>query len=208
MHIQVDPALIPAIRQHYTDEIGELVGALKPDERHQVEAALRAVDEEEARTARLFAAGKITEAIWDSLWREWQDRRQRLRDNLEVLERQSEYHIDNLDAALHIISRIGVLYQQLDRKSQKKLLREMIERIVVDVEGKIIRIDLLPPFAYLHDLSRRTQAAAESEANQTKTSVDAGPCSTLLPLGVPGGIRTPDVLLRRQALYPLSYRHT
>jgi hypothetical protein len=24
---------------------------------------------------------------------------------------------------------------------------------------------------------------------------------------VPGGIRTPDVLLRRQALYPLSYRH-
>ena len=27
-------------------------------------------------------------------------------------------------------------------------------------------------------------------------------------LGVPGGIRTPDFLLRRQALYPLSYRHT
>jgi hypothetical protein len=24
---------------------------------------------------------------------------------------------------------------------------------------------------------------------------------------VPGGIRTPDILLRRQALYPLSYRH-
>jgi hypothetical protein len=201
MHIQVDPDLIPAIRQHYTDEIEQLVGTLKPDERQQVEAALRAVDEEEARTARLFAAGKITEAIWDGLWREWQDRRQRLRDNLEVLERQSEYHIDNLDAALHIISRIGVLYQQLDRKSQKKLLREMIERIVVDVEGTIIRIDLLPPFAYLHDLSCRTQAAAESEANQTKTSpVMAGSCSTLLPLGVPGGIRTHGLLFRRQAL--------
>lgn len=24
---------------------------------------------------------------------------------------------------------------------------------------------------------------------------------------MPGGIRTPDILLRRQALYPLSYRH-
>ena len=139
--------------------------------------------------------------MWDGLWREWQDRRQTLRYNLEALERQHEYHIDNLDAALHIISRIGVLYQQLDRKSQKKLLREMIERIVVDVEGTIIRIDLLPPFAYLHDLSCRTQAAAESEANQTKTSpVMAGSCSALLPLGVPGGIRTHGLLFRRQAL--------
>jgi DNA invertase Pin-like site-specific DNA recombinase len=200
MHIQVDPALIPAIRQHYTDEIAQQLGMLKPSERQQVEAALHAVDEEEARAARLFAAGKITEVVWDGLWREWQDRRQILRNSLEVLEREQEYHIDNLDAALRIISRIGVLYQQLDRKQQKKLLREIIERIVVNAEGAIIRIDLLSPFAYLHDLSRRTQQAAEDEAEKTKTSVDAGSCSTPVPLGVPGGIRTHGLLFRRQAL--------
>ncbi len=71
----------------------------------------------------------------------------------------SEYHIDNLDAALHIISKIGVLYHQLERPQQKKLLREVIDRIVVDAEGNVLRIDLLPPFAYLHDLSCRTQPA-------------------------------------------------
>jgi hypothetical protein len=188
VHIQVDPALIPAIRQHYTDEIGQLLGTQKPSERQQVEAALHAVDEEEARTALLFAAGKITEVVWDGLWREWQDRRQTLRYNLEALERQHEYHIDNLDAALHIISRIGVLHHQLDRKQQKKLLLEIIERIVVDVEGAIVRIDLLPPFAYLHDLSRRTQQAAEDEAKKTKTSpITAGSCSILLSSGVQRG---------------------
>jgi hypothetical protein len=29
--------------------------------------------------ARLFAGGKITEAVWDSLWHEWQDRRNKIR---------------------------------------------------------------------------------------------------------------------------------
>ena len=201
MRIQVDPDFLPSIRQHYTSEIAQQLGTVKPDEHQQVEAALRAVDEEEARTARLYAAGKITETVWDGLWREWQDRRQTLRYNLEALERQHEYHIDNLDAALTIISRIGVLYHQLDHKSQKRLLREMIERIIVDVEGAIIRIDLLPPFAYLHDLSCRTQLAAGDDAKKTKTSpLMAGSCSTPGLLGVPGGIRTHGLLFRRQAL--------
>jgi hypothetical protein len=45
--------------------------------------------------------------------------------------------------------------QNLDRKQQKQLLREIVQRIVVNAEGAILRIDLLPPFVYLHDLSRR-----------------------------------------------------
>lgn len=44
-------------------------------------------------------------------------------------------------------------------------------------------------------------------SGKTKTSISAGSCSTKFSLGVPGEIRTPDILLRRQTLYPLSYRH-
>ncbi len=44
----------------------------------------------------------------------------------------------------------------------------VIERIVVDAEGMILRIDLLPPFAYLHDLSCRIQMMAENEAKKKK----------------------------------------
>ena len=49
-----------------------------------------------------------------------------LRENQEAAERSSAYHLDNLDTALHIIVKIGVIYHQLERSQQKKLLREVI----------------------------------------------------------------------------------
>ncbi len=204
--IQVHPDLIPAIRKYYTEEIAGQLGQAAPAHRQGLEAALKAIDEEEARALRLFVAGKITESVWDGLWREWQDRRRTLRENLEAAERDRDYHIDNLDAALHIISRIGVLYHQLERPQQKKLLREMIDRIVVDAEGTILRIDLLPPFAYLHNLACGTQLEAEGEAEQTKTSLEAGSCSTSALRGGPEEIRTPDLYSAIVALSQLSYR--
>jgi len=78
--IQVDPELIPLIRDSYTDELARKLGHMKPSEQSELQAALRAVDEEEARTARLFAAGKITARIWDNLWAEWQDRRRTVQE--------------------------------------------------------------------------------------------------------------------------------
>lgn len=75
MQIQVDPDLIPLIRSAYTHELAEKLGYLRPDEKEQICATLKAIDDEEARTVRLLAAGKITETVWDNLWAEWQDRR-------------------------------------------------------------------------------------------------------------------------------------
>jgi hypothetical protein len=60
-------------------------------------------------------------------------------------------------AALHIISKIGVLYHQLERSKQDKLLREVSERIVVDAEGTVLRIGLKPAFAYLRGPTCRVQ---------------------------------------------------
>jgi hypothetical protein len=71
MRIQVDPELIPLIRESYSDELARKLGHLRPSECDELQASLRAVDEEEARMARLFAAGKITERVWDNLWVEW-----------------------------------------------------------------------------------------------------------------------------------------
>jgi hypothetical protein len=48
-----------------------------------------------------------------------------------------------LDDALHIISKIGVLFRRLDAGSQKELLREIVERVVVDPSGKVIRVEFL-----------------------------------------------------------------
>lgn len=185
LQIQVDPEFIPLIRECYTTEIAEKLGHNRLNERARIEAALKATDEEEARAARLFAAGKITEAVWDSLWAEWQDRRRTLRHSLESADRQTEYHIAHLDDALHIISKIGVLFKRLDASSQKDLLREIVERVVVDPGGKVLRVELLPPFSYLHGLSDRIRNAdgGDDGDGKTKASVKAGSCSISIALG-------------------------
>lgn len=209
MLIQVEPELIPLIRESYTTEVAERLGHNRPNERARIEAALKATNEEEARAARLFATGKITEAVWDSLWVEWQDRRRTLRHSLDSADQQTEYHIAHLDDALRIISKIGVLFKRLDASSQKDLLREIVERVVVDPSGKVLRVELLPPFSYLHGLSDRIRRAdggddGDGNAKASDTAVStrrkAGSCLISVASGVPGGIRTPDPWFRRPML--------
>jgi hypothetical protein len=202
MNIQVEPELIPLIRESYSDEIARRLGHVGPTERKALQSALRAVDEEEARAARLFASGKITEHVWDNLWAEWQDRRLRLQGNIEALQHQRDHHIATLDAALRIIAKVGIIYSKLERSDQRDLLRQMIERVIVDPEDTQIRLELLPPFSYLRQVTERVKKQGEDVvySEKTKTSSLAGQCSDYVPLGVPGGIRTPDPLLRRQML--------
>ena len=126
--------------------------------------------------ARLFAAGKITEAIWDNLWAEWQDRRRTLRSNIESMDVQQDYHVNNLDVALKIIAKVGLLYNSLERSDKKELLRLMVEKVVVDFEGKV-RLELRPAFAYLHEISERVRCKGEVGADKTKASECAGSCS-------------------------------
>ncbi|MDX1992565.1 MAG: hypothetical protein SF029_09250 [bacterium] len=184
MRIQVDPELIPLIRESYSDELARKLGHLRPSERDELQAALRAVDEEEARMARLFAAGKITERVWDNLWVEWQDRRRTLQIKLEALQQKREYHIANLDAALTIIAKVGILYDNLERSDQKELLRQMVERVVVNPEGMIVRLELLPPFSYLRHVTERVQNNGGSAVEgKTKTSTQAGQCSDYIQSG-------------------------
>jgi DNA invertase Pin-like site-specific DNA recombinase len=162
MRIQVDPDLIPLIRASYTHDLAQKLGHLKPDEKFRLEAALKAVDDEEARMARLFASGKITDAVWDNLWAEWQDRRYKLRQSLETVQQEQEFHINNLDTALGIIAKIGVLYNSLERSDQKELLRQVVERVIVNAEG-IVKLELRTPFAYLKDLTDEIRSVNRRE---------------------------------------------
>ena len=185
MKIQIDPDLLPLIRDSYTDEIADTLGRMRPDQCADLERKLKEVDDEEARALRLYTMGKITERVWDSLWEEWQDRRRSLRHALESLQARNEVHVANLDAALTIIAKVGILYSKLDRDSQKKLLREMVDRVVVNPEGTILRMELLPPFAYLKEVTDRVRQESEDTGRKTKTSAQAGQCSSLISLGEP-----------------------
>lgn len=184
LHIQVDPELVPIIRNVYTSDIAKKMGHLRPDERQEFQAALKAVDEEEARAVRLFAAGKITESIWDSLWREWQDKRNQIRNALESLQARRQTHIANLDSALEIISHVGIVYNSLSRDDRRELLRQMVERVVVDPQGNV-SLKLRTPFAYLQDISEEVRSyreEIEDAPENTKTDISVGSsepeCST------------------------------
>lgn len=185
--IQVDPDLIPIIRTSYTHDLAQQLGLLRPNDKEQLITALKNIDEEEERMARLFAAGKITETVWDTLWIEWQDRRHQIRRNLEISGQEHEYHISNLDAALEIIAKIGVLYNSLEYGDQKSLLHQVVERVIVNSEG-VICLELRSPFAYLKALTDeigksgnwvRDQVRETKTGRITPTSFE-GQCSNWL----------------------------
>jgi|GEM_PF-1983709 len=185
--IQVDPELIPSIRVAYTQDLAAKLGYLKPDQKEELRASLKLIDEEEARMVRLLASGRISEGVWDGLWREWQDRRSQIHKTLDLLEKDRAFHIDNLDAALQVIAQIGTLYNGLQRSEQKQLLRQVIDRVVVNEEG-IARLELRAPFAYLNNLSNEIIKVGKHARGKQKTGREIIPtssvelCSTQLQL--------------------------
>lgn len=162
-----------AIRAVYTQDIAEKMGYLRPDERERLQAALKAVDDEEVCMARLFAAGKITDTVWDGLWREWQDRRNQIRSTLASLQYQHETHITNLDAALQMIVYVGIVYNSLDCSDQKELLRHTVSRVMIDHEGTI-SLELRSPFSYLQDITKQIRNRGTAKEDQAYSKKKTG----------------------------------
>jgi len=175
--IQIDPVHLPIIRAYYKHDLADKLGLARPDERKLMTDALTAIDQEETRMARLLASGKISEAVWDGLWAEWQERRNRLRSNLDSVAQQQEFHIDNLETALAIIAQVGSLYNRLEVSARRELLLHMVKQVVVNTDGEIV-LELNAPFAYLKDLSDRAKRSGENPAKmQTSGASDSAGCS-------------------------------
>lgn len=85
------------------------------------------------------------------MWSEWLDRRQTIQRTLETMQQEQQVHVDNLDLALEIIAKIGTLYNGLQRSEQKELLRQVVERVIVDDDGQV-SLELRTPFGYLNTL--------------------------------------------------------
>ncbi|QPC81730.1 recombinase family protein [Phototrophicus methaneseepsis] len=179
IHINPDQTL--AIQDAYTKEVAEKLGHLRPSEEKQLEDALKAISEEETRTARLYAIGKITDEVWDLLWQEWQDKRRSIQTSLVSLNRQHEAHIADLDAALTIISKVSILYSNLGRDDQRSVLHEMVDKIVVNRFGTVVNMVLLPPFSYLKHISDQVKAeemqAVVDGNEKSSRSATASQCS-------------------------------
>ncbi len=149
--------------------------------------------------------GKITEALYTELWRDFSDQYQKTRAALEHLGREKQYYFKGLDDAVQLLVKIGILYGKLEPSQKRQLLLHLIERVVVNREGMIVRMDLRPPFGYL--TSFRPTGKGDGQTTPTEDACLETKTSKIDPAGLievhrcdSGGTRTPNQLIKSQLL--------
>jgi hypothetical protein len=111
------------------------------------------------------------------------------------------------------ITKVSILYYNLESSSQREFLREMVKKVVVDQDDIIVRTDLRSPFAYLKCLRDKVEGNLSNVGSQqTKNgtaAVDEQKCSDCTALGGPAEIsvepRFVPITPLRQFLREISF---
>jgi hypothetical protein len=150
--IVIDPAKVPFIQKVYQSEIKQVTH----DDRDETIAGLKRqlirLKDEESSLGRLLITNKISEEAYDQLRKEWQEKVQRIEVSIVELERETLVRVDDLDAALVLMTRLPVLFERLGDKERSTLLQILVKQFIVDQHGKIIDCELHAPFAFLRYL--------------------------------------------------------
>jgi hypothetical protein len=193
--ISVDPEHLPTIRELYQGHLKRVTAADLEVRLAELQRHTAQLRQEEARLARLFLVGKLSEEVYDQLRAEWQEKALHAQNRLDHLEREVGNYLDDLDTALVLLARAGALYERLDKKQRSTLLQILARRIIVDAGGEIIDHELHSPFTYLTSIKTKCPRSLSPH----------GHGSTQVLLGAPERNRTFNLPLRRRSLYPLSY---
>ncbi|MCA9881434.1 MAG: recombinase family protein [Anaerolineae bacterium] len=181
--VQVDSEQIPTIRRVYQQDVHSYTSSSGQESRSLKEALERAKDKE-LNLWRAYTEHGMHNDVYLKLAQEIQQERTNIENALQSFHQESSSHIEDLDMALHILSQIGERYQLLDRDYQRELLRQLVSKVVIDERGKIIRLELLPPFIYLQAIANGTQIRLENGQIAEKTAQQADfSCSTRIGLG-------------------------
>jgi hypothetical protein len=178
--IAVDPEHLPEIRAIYQSHIKHLTAADLKVRLAELQRQTAQLRQEEARIARLFAMGKLSEEVYDQLRAEWQEKALHAENRLANLEREVGNYLDDLDMALMLLTKVEMLYDRLGEKERRTLLQILARRIIVDANGEIIDYNLHSPFTYLTSI----------QTNCPRSSSPHGHGSTQVRLGTPTRIRT------------------
>jgi DNA invertase Pin-like site-specific DNA recombinase len=149
--IQVDPVLLPNLRQAYRTDIARFTNS-HDQQQQELEAALKRLDDKELNLWRAFTEHGMRPQIYQRLAREYDDERRRIERTIQAIQQDRKEYVANLDAALAIIAEIADRYVLRTPERQRDILKQMVSRVVINPEGRIIRIELKPPFSYLDEL--------------------------------------------------------
>lgn len=183
--IQVAPEVLPQIRQTYLTDVGRYTGGRR-QEKAALEAALERLEQKELNLWRAFTDHGMRPQVYEQLAREYQAEREHIAFALKTLQQENREYIANLDAALQVIAEIQARYMQQDVPTQRAILRHVVGKVVIDEQGRIIRLELQPPFTYLRALAgengrprrkrEKRSSGQRSRPKKTKSSTKAG-CS-------------------------------
>ena len=177
--IVIDPEKVPIIQKVYQSKIKRVTREERDETIAGLKRQLIRLKDEESRLGRLLITNKISEEAYDQLRKEWQEKVQRIEVSIVELERETLVRVDDLDAALVLMSTLVPLYERLGQKERSILLQILVKQFIVDLQGKIIDCELHTPFAFLRNLAEELYTL-ESESRS----------SSQLRLGAPGGRHT------------------
>jgi hypothetical protein len=196
-NVRVDEACLPAIREAYRADIATYLSAPADYDRMKLMKTLKGIDEAELFFARQYASQMFSEENWERMAREWRDQRVQIQSQLQALDQISAAQVANLDDAIALIANAGVLFPSLSLEGQRQLLQLMVEKVVIDVAGQVLRVELQAPFGYLNRLIRETAALTDDEREfeedlgvKNKTSRGESAGSRSGKLGTPIGARS------------------
>ena len=147
--ITVNPSLVPEIREVYRNQVGQLTNIDREERKTELYRRLSKLREEETRLGRLLITGKMSEAAYDQLRAEWQEKVLHTEASLRAIEQDITRHLNDLDMALILLTKASELYHRLEDKKCTLLLQILAKHIIINAEGKIIDQELHSPFTYL-----------------------------------------------------------
>jgi DNA invertase Pin-like site-specific DNA recombinase len=150
--VAIDPARVPLIQKVYQSKIKRITHEDRDETIVGLKRQLIRLKDEESRLGRLLITNKISEEAYDQLRKEWQEKVQRIELSIVELERETLVRIDDLDAALILMTTLGQLYERLGQKERSILLRILVKQFIVDLQGKIIDCEFRAPFAFLRHI--------------------------------------------------------
>jgi hypothetical protein len=203
--IQVSPDAIPQIRRAYQSDVSSYTSA-HTSEQQSLEGALVRVKDKELNLWRAFTEHGMRAEMFEKLAREYQDEQDRITFALKAIQQENRETIANLDAALAVIAEIGARYERQDVERRRDILRQVVERVVIDAGGNVLRLELRHPFVYLHELAGdngnrgQVQRNRKRGAGKQTSSLNGTGCSFHLGFGDPGRTRTYNQLIKSQLL--------
>jgi len=151
--IAVDPQLIPAIRNIYKSDIQKTTAEDQGRQIIELRKRLSMLKDEEARLGRLYITDKISDVAYKQLHSEWQEKLRNAELQLVELEREPSIHINDLEMALMLLTKLDELYPRLDDRQKSTLLRILAAKIIIDINGQIVDHVLNAPFLYLWSIA-------------------------------------------------------